>query len=307
MKEFLDINKIVGDEPKTDRKATESGYRIWAGEVNEYVLKENAREKSPEEIEFIKEMNGKLKEFLGQYGSAPTEIPVEKVILIDPKSKLSVERDSTLGGHVAGFVLVYRDKGSTLLRAHVIVHESIHFSGFNSLTGKNSATEPLTGSRRYKLDGEEYFLPLNRRIGFSMESKGGQRHFDWLNEAITEELTERFTEKYFAHMAFTDAAFQKAQEMKQRLSEDPELAPKTHKVIFLDSANGVQVIKKPYFEERQRFNALLDKIFEDNRDAFANREEVFSLFARAAMQGSILPVARLIEKTLGKGAFRALE
>lgn len=53
-------------------------------------------------------------------------------------------------------------------------------------------------------------------------------------------------------------------------------------------------------------NSLIDDLYNKNAGSFASREEVFNLFARAVMTGRLLSVARLLEKTYGKGSFREL-
>lgn len=39
---------------------------------------------------------------------------------------------------------------------------------------------------------------------------------------------------------------------------------------------------------------------------FKDTEEIFALFVRASMFGELLPVARLVERAFGKGAYRRL-
>ena len=61
-----------------------------------------------------------------------------------------------------------------------------------------------------------------------------------------------------------------------------------------------------YFKERAALKKLIQTLYEKNEDEFESEEEVFNLFAKAAISGRLLPVARLIEKTFGKGSFREL-
>ena len=69
---------------------------------------------------------------------------------------------------------------------------------------------------------------------------------------------------------------------------------------------GYQWVSYPYHDERQQFNALVDELFERNKEDFESREQVFNLFAEATMTGKLLPIARLIEKTFGKGSFKMI-
>lgn len=61
-----------------------------------------------------------------------------------------------------------------------------------------------------------------------------------------------------------------------------------------------------YQQERKILNTLVDKIFERNPEKFQDREEVFEVFAKGMMNGNILPVGRLIEKTFGNGTLRRI-
>jgi hypothetical protein len=61
-----------------------------------------------------------------------------------------------------------------------------------------------------------------------------------------------------------------------------------------------------YDEERDNFRDLCEKLYQKNQERFSSAEEVFKFFAQAAMTGKLLPVARLIEATYGKGSFRSV-
>ncbi len=61
-----------------------------------------------------------------------------------------------------------------------------------------------------------------------------------------------------------------------------------------------------YVDERRFFNKLLDRLYEKNKDSFSSRDEIFALFVKGGFGGNIMPVARLVEKTFGKGSFRRL-
>jgi hypothetical protein len=46
--------------------------------------------------------------------------------------------------------------------------------------------------------------------------------------------------------------------------------------------------------------------YERNPGHFTSTEEVFKVFAEAVLSGRLLELARLIDQTFGKGAFRKL-
>ncbi len=61
-----------------------------------------------------------------------------------------------------------------------------------------------------------------------------------------------------------------------------------------------------YGTERQRLKELIATLYEANKTLFKNEEDVFAYFAKAVFTGRLLDIARLVEKTLGKGAIRTL-
>ncbi|MBI2674296.1 MAG: hypothetical protein HYX22_00960 [Candidatus Yanofskybacteria bacterium] len=61
-----------------------------------------------------------------------------------------------------------------------------------------------------------------------------------------------------------------------------------------------------YGSQRILLERLINKIFEKNKEKFNNPSEIAQLFIRAAFEGRLLPLARLIDETFGKGSFRKL-
>jgi hypothetical protein len=59
-------------------------------------------------------------------------------------------------------------------------------------------------------------------------------------------------------------------------------------------------------EERKRFDSVLDNIVERSNGKISDRSSLFDQFARAHFTGNYLPLARLVEETLGKGSFREI-
>ena len=51
---------------------------------------------------------------------------------------------------------------------------------------------------------------------------------------------------------------------------------------------------------------MIDDLYLKNKGSFESKEDVFDLIAKAVLTGRLLSVARLMEKTHGKGSFRKL-
>jgi hypothetical protein len=116
------------------------------------------------------------------------------------------------------------------------------------------------------------------RTGFMVSSRDGKRkYFDSIEEVITAYMERKF----YRDILFTHPAFQN------------------------DVANNiVPEFSRP--EELQDLHDLVTDLYEQNKTEFASEDEVMRLFIEAEATGHLLRVARLVEKTYGKGSFREL-
>ena len=61
-----------------------------------------------------------------------------------------------------------------------------------------------------------------------------------------------------------------------------------------------------YLRERRFFRKLIKEQYKRNKGDFKSEDDVLALFIKGGFDGNIMPAARLIEKTFGKGSFRKL-
>jgi coproporphyrinogen III oxidase len=138
------------------------------------------------------------------------------------------------------------------------------------------------------------------RIGLEVHSRDGKNtYFKTLNEAITEELAIRNLPKILGN-----PIFQKEKEKTNKLKNNPVL--KSLGLVNKDTyyAGYTAMADFHYKKERELLNDTIDAFFEQNKEKFKDREEVFEVFAKAAITGNILPLGRLFDETFGKGSFR---
>ncbi len=115
------------------------------------------------------------------------------------------------------------------------------------------------------------------RTGLAIVSRDGKTLFlRNLNEAVAEDLTEHFFEKT----------------LRQHPLFSSEIAEKRR-------------VPRGYSKEKKDYHDLL-QILEERTSGKYTVEELRELFVGAAATGTLLPVARLIEGTLGKGSLRLL-
>jgi hypothetical protein len=148
-----------------------------------------------------------------------------------------------------------------------------------------------------------------RRSGLGLRTRDGQWRFNLLDEAVTVEL-----QKLAAEDARQDGLFAgETSALKGFLAIRPEVAKKEpYAMHLIPVKNGetkelhVELTFRPYVRPRAALNKLVDALYACNQSDFQDREEVFDLFARAALTGRLLALGRLIEKTFGPGTFRQL-
>ena len=151
-------------------------------------------------------------------------------------------------------------------------------------------------------------------MGFAIGTRDGKELlFNDLNEAVITELAIRFERKYFNEWP------ELRQEINDRDGQIKEIAEREG-VAVEEVRKTVGFVEKEefpgstrfhwtsfsYHDARKNFNLMIDELYEKNKADFSSREAVFTLFAKATLDGRLLPVARLIEKTFGKGSFRMI-
>lgn len=118
------------------------------------------------------------------------------------------------------------------------------------------------------------------RSGFSVTSRDGKvEYFDDIGEALTGLMTKRFYEEIIKN----NEIFK--QEINQSQSKEPDISRMAELADLQD---------------------LIDEIYSKNRRSFKSKNEILNLFMKAEVNGSLLPVGKLIEKTFGRGSFRRL-
>ncbi len=216
-------------------------------------------------------------------------------------------------------LLDYENRGK-LAFLQSLVHEMLHVNSFLSFQ-KLSAQE---SERGYELtteteSGEKGTISLGlRRQGFRIQlsrkkALGREFYFHNLDESVIAELTMRFDWEFFPEIPQLEEECRRREEIvnaeSRRSGRSAEgLKRKVANVETKRLESDYMVTLQGYSrdKEREEFNTLVDDLYERNKSEFSSREEIFGLFAKAIMNGRLLPVARLVEKTFGKGSFREI-
>lgn len=182
-----------------------------------------------------------------------------------------------------------------------IVHELIHFIMFNSWQPKGK-------------------LMSDRRVGLVM-TVNGKSYFNNTNEFITETLAQEFQERFFPEIDILNKSEEKRKQIvfdfANDMGENPEKVAKRVEFVKTEKVDGgwsTGITGKSYYKEIKEHNELIDYIYEANKQElnkdgslkYKSRQDVLDLFIKAAYTGKVLELARLIEKTYGKGSFRLM-
>lgn len=309
------VSKIVGATPEEEQVGrgdikelfdNPRGREILIGEKR-FSLEAIEREKTPEEKEVIAGILEKMPEFVKRYGGTPVNVSENHIHIVDA-NKLDEESRKIIEQRVAGgeynnqqYIIIYPGtlKAENILGfAGLVTHEIIHFNSFQSV-------EKAQGAGNIKLE--------TRRFGLSMrDRKKGAFTLDRMNEAVTEELTILFDKNYFPEIAVLQEEILRREEAKKTfLKKYPYAIERAESVLFVignpHDFDGIRVGAYSYRKDRKELNEIIDDLYAENKDTLKSREKVFNVFAGAAMSGSLLPLARLVEKTYGKGSFRRLD
>lgn len=258
-------------------------------------LEGKERKKTPEELKIISLVNEATNELRRRYGLDNFDIPPKNIHVIkrdDWKNKGIVAFYATTKQAVATKEI---DIKMTFLRR--VIHEMVHFKSYNAWQA--TAQEP-SRAKRY-------------RVGLTLSGiKREMLYFFNLNEAITEELTKRLFQTVSTNPLFN----KEARSTKKAIDRRTEITLEDGGIVLAADiyymgvgASGQSRIRAHefvYHREREVLNILIDKLFEQNKDKFKDREEVFEIFVKGAMTGNIMTLGRLIEKTFGKGTLRML-
>lgn len=309
------ISRIVGVEESVEQELLDYFKKQFEKEQRDKIEQEH----TPELRGLIFQINEKMKEFMARYGIQSLEIPGHNVhvvdkLKLDPRQQKQLEQryEKTSGLYFPDrqqiVVLKSYAPNKKLNFTQILVHEMIHMNSFAS------SQKVKEGGIKLIKDGQTIYLE-ERRMGFEIYSiKTGKQVFFGVNEAITEELVIRFDHNHFSQFEdlreeyeerkkAIDAVVRRSGKAKEDLDPIANLEYKEADVV---GSQNVILRTYTYHDERQQFKQLIDDLYEKNRDEFQSPEDVFTMFAKAALNGRLLPVARLIEKTYGKGSFREL-
>jgi len=256
--------------------------------------------KSEIELVLINFANKETSLLMQEAGIEPYNISTENYHLLPPELyERFVGKTQTRG------VTSYTKQGILLNAEHfrdnpvnfgaTVLHETLHLKSHFSvkLQEKNGAA--------YYRAGISSFHTL-QQFGY----KGYHEHFRGLHEAIVTETGKRLLKKMLELPELEKEKnwleSDEAKAAKRKLAEEKQIAEDD--IIWIDKndINNWEVI--PYLQQRAVLTYLCSEIQKEFSKQYKNHDDVYELFLKAHFTGKLLEIARLIEKTFGKGSFR---
>lgn len=197
-----------------------------------------------------------------------------------------------------------------------VVHEGLHMLSFTSLTAATEDGMLASSAQRrcgFQMVRHEKKEKLTKQAVQEIQKEGATL-YTHLNEGMTQELTVRFIRENISKLPHMEKALDKnkkflAAEYKKMKKENPQMP-----ILLEDEVTGVTYgdpkgkkliyYSTTYWEERKELIWDMKDIFKKNKDRFIDEEHVFQFFVKHYFDGRLLEIARLIEHTYGKGAFR---
>ncbi len=312
------INKIIGTK---DKKQESELIDVFSRKIKDTQTKTKEFEsvelkKSPETQKLISDIIKNLDEFLLRYGVKAVNVSPDNILMLDyakltEDQKQEIKKENNQGAYyiwrqkIIANIDATKESPATL--TEIVAHELIHLNSFQSLQ-KIPSEKGAEAVFERKISKETAYLK-RRRLGFSIKDKENNELGLFLDEAITSELTSRFCDFFFSKNESLKKVAEKKQEFiknlpveKQELAQKNILEIKTTRQESGDYKS--EIAEYSYPKWREALNIIIDELFEKNKDKFSSKEEVFNLFADAHFKGTLLPLARLLEKTFSKGIFR---
>lgn len=296
------VSRLVGGTREDEKEFFEYFKTIFESHKHTEKLEEE-REKTSEEIELIKQINKLMKKYVEDCDGYFIEVCPENIHICDIEKLGEQIKKETLEGtlfYTGGSNpdwqgILVADEHSKLILSKTIVHELLHFNAFVS----------------YSFFGKNLKKMERRREGLLIFTRGGMA-FQALGEAIIEQLAIRFDEKFFSRLDYLSDELKLRDKLRKKhiqrgeTGEAKDLFGVATKKLPDGRYESTEKFDNAYKQERQDLWRLINDIYDKNKEKFASAEDVFQIFVRAVFDGNLFPVAKLVERTFGKGSFRRI-
>lgn len=276
------VERVVGTDLTPEQKlegSDELTARAILREAKEKIFEHQPKlpgeiEKTPEHMRMIQDTLDSLPSLVEWYGGRPLQLTAEQVHLID---EMKLEKESRAEAEEMRKSRAAADYDPITQGIRVVIQPGMSKTEFMKVLAHESLhfnsfhSQTLRGG---KLETRRTGLSITAKKRGLKEGEGRpamEELGDPISEAVTEMLTKRFMEKRL---------------ITQEVSEE-------------DIRQG----EYAYPMEQARMQMILSQV---GVAEGKSNEEVFDTFARGYFSGNLLEIARMVERTYGKGAFRTM-
>ncbi len=303
--------RIVGGT--SEEKKAETRQRIRSNLFNHLAsMPENERgdfekfeyAKYPIEIEMIHLANEETSHLMQEAGMEPYDVPVENIHIIPPElyEKITGTKKAGRTNRVKEVIILnsaYLDS-PVAFYSH-IVHELLHLKAHLSIEVQETGgvhTDETVYRKGVTVLASQH---RERKVGF-------HKYLEGLHEAIVAETEKRLVLKLLDQSPLKkEKEWQSSEEavkLKKQIAKESGVSEED--IIWIDAEDKTKFEIGSYNSQRKVLNFVCTEIYKKFGEQFKSVDDVYKLFLNVNFTGQLLPIARLIEKTFGKGSFRLL-
>lgn len=266
MERISSMMEINGDMPEEERALELSEF---AEKFDNQEFYKAERQKNPEELRLISEINTITNRLLQRYGGKEFNIPAQNIHIINNRNYWNKHFGSSSSGtfcreiqgiFIPDAILDYENANEAslaIVMAERVIHENIHMKFFNSMQ-KSTSNDSII-----------YF-----QCGID---KGDDDLFTSLNEGITQLLTDMVMKELINTNIFSK-----------------------EEIGAFEAGWG----RSSYPIEKCMIRNLCKNIYEKNTNVFKNKDEVFDYFIKAMLDGNRDNIIKIIDDNFGNETFK---
>ncbi len=296
MEKFSSLDRIVGKVSEEEKIAIFNKRQKRFETKDIEGIKTLEKEKTPEELKILLEVNEATNELRRKYGLTDFNIPEENMHLIR-KEEWKTEGEIAVSLPEMERILL-RERERRIQFAQSAFHEETHLKSYNALQKMSDCD---------KVEKYRHGLRIFPRSQEKLDSIP-EGYFHDLNEGVTEELTRRYIMSQVDNPLYSDEfaetkelrEFAKKNGMRELLDEE------IFSLYRVPGSNEIRAEKFAYKNFRVALYQIRKTLAEKHPDKFKNSDEVLDVFARAMFTGKMFELSSLMEETFGKGTMRAI-
>lgn len=325
------FERVIGGESEQLRIVAKEKLQRWLEEHGNDDTKPYEISPTERDKQIIESVESAVDQLITSYGGTTKPFPPEKIYLLRPDTvNIVTEGKFSRGFHSPLGQRIIVEKGlSDIDFATTLAHELFHLKSYKAAqVVEEGRIKPYRSGISVfdRIEETEYFAELEEAIVaettrqyyqsevrnnplFQSEVQATDKVKKWVKKSLQMRGIDETRQQFILGEIYS---IPEAEDIAKVLegevdSENPEM----YKLGYVDGAlqrliQKEQVVVSERYRERQKLDTLLEEITTKSGGKFRDKSEVFNEFAKANFSGNLLPLARIIESTLGRGSFRRI-